>query len=278
MIRARWIIGTSLLAIGLLAAGCSWRAYGYDHRHFSRQPFGLFLTASSAASLHVDWDFVVPGGSAFSASPAVYDNTDYIGALNRRFYAICATGSNRATIRWQYPPIVAPTAPGPCSTTTAPLVLSSGYGGQPSGPGIASSAAIVSNVAGHAAAGIYGAPDPNSNGGDGRLWALDTATGECIWKSEVIAPTSGTTKIGYSSPAIAHGRAYVGVSAKHPDNPITAGRVFAIDLTTGAKDPAFSFAAAGSSPPGGGVWGSPAITPSGNVVVTTGNSCRHELY
>lgn len=137
---------------------------------------------------------------------------------------------------------------------------------------------------------IFAAPDPNSNGGDGRLWALDAATGQCIWKSAVIAPTSGTSKIGYSSPAIAHGRAYIGVSAKRPDAPITAGRVFAIDLATGALDPAFNFCAAGvpvagggcatpipgggTTPvPGGGIWSSLAITPSGNLVVTTGNSC-----
>lgn len=135
----------------------------------------------------------------------------------------------------------------------------------------------MDNVAGHTAV-IFGAPDPNSNGGDGRLWALDAATGQCVWKSAVIAPTSGTSKIGYSSPAIAHGRAYVGVSAKSPDNPIAAGRVFAIDLSNGALDPAFNFSAVGGPVPGGGIWSSPAITPSGNVVVTTGNSCIHEPW
>jgi outer membrane protein assembly factor BamB len=148
--------------------------------------------------------------------------------------------------------------------------------GNPSGPGIASSASIVSNVAGHSAAVIFGAPDPNSNSGDGRLWALDASTGQCIWRSAVLAPTSGTAKIGYSSPAIAHGHAFVGISAKRPDAPITVGRIFSVNLATGALDPAFNFAAVGGPAPGGGVWSSPAITPSGNVVVTTGNSCINE--
>jgi outer membrane protein assembly factor BamB len=154
------------------------------------------------------------------------------------------------------------------------LLIASGSG-NPSGPGIASSAAIVSNVAGHTAV-IFGAPDPNSNGGDGRLFALDEGSGQCVWKSAVLAPTSGTAKIGYSSPAIAHNRAYVGVSAKRPDAPITVGKVFAINLADGSRDTSFNFSAVGGGPPGGGVWSSPAITPSGNVVVTTGNSCIHE--
>ncbi len=282
MSRIGLLATIGLVAVSLISSGCAsrdWRAYGYDHRHFSRQPNEPTLNASTAATLdwqpssQVRWRFTIPGGgSSFTASPSVYDNTVYIGALSGIFYAIHARGPSAGAIRWQYPPAAAPSPPDPCGTTTAPLLIASGSG-NPSGPGIASSAAIVRNVAGHAAAVIFGAPDPNSNGGDGRLWALDAATGQCIWRSSVIAPTSGTSKIGYSSVAIAHGRAYVGVSAKRPDSPITTGRVLAIDLATGALDPAFSFASSGP-PAGGGVWSSPAITPSGNVVVVTGNSCN----
>lgn len=260
-----------LIAVTLLGAGCSWRGYGHDTTHFSRQPSEYSLNASSVATLHVDWDFAV-AGTSFTASPSAYGNTVYIGGLNGIFYAVYASGASKGTLRWQYPPAVAPIPPDACGTTTAPLLIASGSG-NPSGPGIASSAAIVDNVAGHGAAVIFGAPDPNSNSGDGRLWALDAMTGQCIWKSDVIAPTSGTSKIGYSSPAIAHGRAYVGVSAKRPDAPITIGRVFAINLTTGALDTSFNFASSGP-PAGGGVWSSPAVTPSGNIVVTTGNSCH----
>ncbi len=266
-----------LALICFTCVGCrdtSWRAYGHDTTQFSRQPNESVLNASTVSTLHVIWDFSVPGGGALTASPAVYDNTVYIGSLNGHFYAVYASGAKQGQIRWQYPPAAPPDPPDPCGTTTAPLLIAAGSG-NPSGPGIASSAAIANSVAGHTAV-IFGAPDPNSNGGDGRLWALDEATGQCIWKSAVIAPTSGTSKIGYSSPAIAHGRAYVGVSAKRPDAPITLGRVFAVDLSNGALDPAFNFSAVSGPAPGGGVWSSPAITPSGNIVVTTGNSCIHE--
>jgi outer membrane protein assembly factor BamB len=281
-----------LVTLTLVGPAChrrDWPAYGYDHRHISRQPHEAVLRASSVATLHTTMDFVIPlpgegvvppGVASFTASPTVYDNTVYIGGLNGRFYAVYASGPNKGTLRWKYPPALQPNPPDPCGTTTAPLLIASGSG-NPSGPGIASSAAVVRKVAGHAAVVVFGAPDPNSNWGDGRLWALDAASGACIWKSDVIAPTGGTSKIGYSSPAIAHERAYVGVSAKQPDWPITRGRVYAVHLSTGTKDPAFQFASTGVPPPGstvdagGGVWSSPAITPSGNVVVTTGNSCNN---
>jgi outer membrane protein assembly factor BamB len=249
----------------------SWRAYGYDYRHFSRQPKESVLNASSASSLHLNWNFTTADGGQITASPSVYGNTVYVGTLGGHFYAIWASGPSQGTVRWQYPPATPPSTPDPCGTTTTVMRIVSGSG-NPSGPGIASSAAIVDNVAGHTAV-IFGAPDGNSNGGDGRLWALDASTGQCIWRSGVIAPTGGTSKIGYSSPAIAHGRAYVGVSAKRPDYPITVGKVFAVVLATGALDAGFNFSAT-SPPAGGGVWGSPAITPSGNVVTVTGNSCN----
>ena len=214
MSRGKVVVTLGLLMLAILAAGCaSWRGYGHDNTHFSRQPKEFDLNAASVSTLHVDWDFSIPGGS-FTASPSVYDDTVYIGGLNGIFYAIYATGANKGMMRWQYPPASGPVPVDACGTTTAPLLIASGSG-NPSGPGIASSAAIVKDVAGHTAV-VFGAPDPNSNGGDGRLWALDASTGQCIWKSSVIAPTAGTSKIGYSSPAIAHGRAYIGVSPNCP--------------------------------------------------------------
>jgi outer membrane protein assembly factor BamB len=278
MSRGKLVILLGLLTLPTFGAdGASWRQYGFDNTHFSRQPSETDLNAASVATLHVDWDFSIPFDGrtdSFSASPSVDDNTVYIGGRNGIFYAIFATGPLKGTIRWRYPPVVTP-PPDACGTTTTPLLIGGGENpsGDASGPGIASSAAIVDNVAGHTVV-IFGAPDPTSNRGDGRLWALDTATGQCIWKSTVLAPTGGTSKIGYSSPAIAHGRAYIGVSAKNPDDPITIGKLFAIDLNTGSVDPAFNFAAMGS-PAGGGIWSSPAVTPSGNIVFTTGNSCNN---
>jgi outer membrane protein assembly factor BamB len=277
----RLIFGELGLAAAVVLSGCaSWRGYGHDHAHSSWQRHEFTLNTTTAASLdyqpasHTRWDFVASGN--FTASPAVFDNTVYIGSLNGVFYAIWASGPSAGTVRWQYPPATPPSPPDACGTTTAPLLIAFGSG-NPSGPGIASSAAIAEDVAHHEWAVIFGAPDPNSNQGDGRLWALDAKGGQCIWKSDVIAPTSSTSKIGYSSPAISHGRAYVGLSAKQPDAPITIGRVFAVDLASGAVDATFGSAGGvvSSDPPaGGGVWSSPAVAPDRSVIITTGNSCH----
>ena len=100
---------------------------------------------------------------------------------------------------------------------------------------------------------MFGAPDPTSNGGDGRLWALDEATGQCIWKSDILAPVGDKAKIGYSSPVIAHNRAYVGISARIPDD-ITVGKLFAVMLADGHLDPGFHFSAVGETGPNWGRW------------------------
>lgn len=275
----RRILGVTLLAGAAFAsAGCSpgWHTLGHDAQRTAHQRKELLLNASTVSTLHVVWDFPVPSGGALTASPSLDENTVYVGSLNGFFYAVYATGPNQGKLRWQYPPAVAPSPPDACATTTAPLLIASGSG-NPSGPGVASSAAIVEHVKGHKAV-VFGAPDPNSNGGDGRLWALDTKDGHCIWKSDVIAPTSGTAKIGYSSPAIAHNRAYVGMAAKFPDAPITVGQITAIHLANGKTDTGFSFQAVGGAAPGGGIWSSPSITPQGDLIVTTGNSCMNETF
>src|SRR2546422_5555 len=152
------------LALAFSGPGCAdtdWRSYGHDSRLFSKQPNESTLNASSVSSLHVVWDFVVPGTGALTASPSVYDNTVYVGSLNGHFYALYASGANQGQVRWEYPPTVAPNPPDACGTSTSPLLIAQGAGSQPSGPGIASSASIVNSVAGHTAV-IFGAPDPSS--------------------------------------------------------------------------------------------------------------------
>jgi len=268
---------TLLVGAALFASGCEhhhdWSSYGHDSSRRAHQREEEKLNVSTVKTLNFTtsgWVFQSPGGS-FVASPTVHESTVYIGdGVTGVFYGIYARGPNQGKVRWRYPPTTAPSPADACGTTAAPLLISVGFG-NPSGPGIASSATVAEHVAGHTAV-IFGAPDPNSNGGDGRLWALDASTGQCIWKSAVIAPTSGSSKIGYSSPAIAHERAYVGVAARTPDAPITIGQLYAVRLADGSLDAGFNFAASGA-PAGGGIWSSPAITPGGNIIVTTGNSC-----
>jgi outer membrane protein assembly factor BamB len=190
----------------------------------------------------------------FSASPVVYGDKVFVGHLNGHMYALDAkTGK----VIWRYPvgndpPLMSPTK---CN---------------PSSPGIASTPFAVSSVGGNPAI-VFGAPDPSSNNGDGKVWALNANTGTLIWKSPVLAVRASNEQIGYDSPVVWRNHVYVGIS-NHCDSPIIAGKVFALDLATGALLPGFTTFVA-SAIRGGGLWSSPAATADGDVLITTGNGC-----
>jgi outer membrane protein assembly factor BamB len=120
------------------------------------------------------------------------------------------------------------------------------------------------------------------------LWALDTATGNLIWKSDVVARVNGCPgplheRITYSSPLVFSGRVFVGVHDA-ADNPVQKGKIIAVDLNSGNLAPGFSFVAAGAPGDptcggvcGAGVWDSPA-TDGKSVIFTTGNVCDWNKY
>lgn len=277
----------ALLLLGLFVwTGCAsrnWAVYRYDTHRTGHQPHPSAVSdPSRVPTLHEIWKFK-PSDSGdsdapgFAASPTVYRGKVFVGHRNGRFYAVNA---NTGALIWRYP------QPG------QPLLIQD-YGGNPSAPGIASSATIATvrvkwfwffkravKVV------IFGAPDPSvclgspQACGSGRLWALNVDTGELVWKSDIVAKLTGTNwgsttelheRIGYSSPVVANGKVYVGI-ADNGDSPIQRGQLVAVDLQTGARANSFSFFA--SDPPrGGGIWSSPAAH-GGRIIVTTGNGCR----
>jgi len=233
----------------------------YGAGRTSNQPNSSALSdASRVASLHELWRWhpalsgdadVNAQGYGFSASPIVYEGLIYAAHLNGRLYAIDTSG----IVRWKYPPAGA-----------SPLVHPTAC--NPSGPGISSTPA-VSSVKGVSAV-LFGASDPTAAGGDGRVWAVNASTGALLWKSPVLASLAANEQIGYDSPVVIGQRVYVGIS-DHCYVPIIAGKVFALDLQTGALLPGFRTFVA-SSIRGGGLWSSPAIA-NGDVFVTTGSGC-----
>src|SRR5229473_464656 len=273
-----------------LTAGCAredWPTYRHDPSRTADQPHASALSdPARVPTLHSLWDFhpasVGDPDDQFSASPTVYKGKVFVGSLNGRFYAV-----DRATggFLWKYPPNPQP-----------PLL--SQFLGNPSGPGIASSATVarlwihwfwflklpVTVV-------IFGAPDPATClgsppvCGSGRLWALNVKTGGLVWKSDIVATLNGLTfnnnpppgfterheRIGYSSPVVLHHKVYVGVG-DDGDSPIQRGKLVAVDLRTGSLIPGFGFNSSGP-PRGGGIWSSPAAH-HGRLFVTTGNGCR----
>lgn len=85
-------------------------------------------------------------------------------------------------------------------------------------------------------------------------------------------------RITYSSPLVWSGRVFVGVHDAG-DDPVQKGRLVAVDLGTGKLSSGFPFFVDGAPADptcggvcGGGVWDSPAASPTG-VVFTTGNVC-----
>jgi outer membrane protein assembly factor BamB len=256
----------ALTALVLVSAGCSrdWPAFRHNWLRTAQQPNHSALTdPAQVPGLAVRWTYPAAGAlSPFRASPIVYKGRVFLGNANGRFYALDA---NSGALLWQYP----------SATSTA---LTSQFTCNPSSEGIASSA-VIARINGTDAV-IFGAPDRSvgTGLGEGRLFALDAATGSEIWKSPVIARLTGTgstqfhEQIGYSSPIVFNQRIYVGV-ADHCDNPIQKGRVIAVHVATGAIDTAFNFCSTGScadATRGGGVWSSIAAW-NDSVYVTTGN-------
>jgi outer membrane protein assembly factor BamB len=256
------------LAFGAVL-GCSkdWPAFRHNLLRTAHQGRSSPLAdPTRAPSLAVRWTYPATGAlSPFRASPIVYRGRVFIGNANGRFYALDA---NTGALLWQYPPTASP-------------ALTSQFTCNPSSQGIASSA-VIGNVSG-ADAVIFGAPDQSfgTGLGEGRLFALNAATGAELWKSPVVARLTGVDwgsktqfheQIGYSSPLVFNDRVYVGV-ANHCDNPIQKGRVVAVHLSTGLIDTAFSYCSTGActdSTRGGGVWSSVAGW-NDSVYVTTGN-------
>ena len=262
-----------ILIAGLMGCSQHWEMYRHDVIRSGGQINASDLSnPARVPSLAVRWTFPVPASdtiagmfSAFRASPVVSHDRVFVGSNNGRFYALNA---NTGAVLWKYPNPLAPP-------------LRSQWQCNPSSRGIAGGA-IVTRIGGVDAV-IFGAPDLSlgTGFGEGRLFALNAATGADIWKSGVVARLTGISgastelheQTGYSSPVVSGGRVYIGV-ANHCDNPIQKGRVVSVRLADGVVDTAFSFCAAGActdNSRGGGVWSSVAAFGDG-LYVTTGNS------
>lgn len=105
-------------------------------------------------------------------------------------------------------------------------------------------------------------------GGDGYLYALNAATGAVIWKSVIGIPSKTENNYyDWSSPTVANGNIYVGVSS-NCDNPLIKGGLKEYNQATGALENFYQ------SYPGhsiqASVWSSAAYGSNG-VFITTGN-------
>ena len=228
-----------------------WPGFLLDTGHSSYNAAATTITPGNAATLSPAWRWLVPpstnaGKTTLWASPTVVNGVVYIGAEDGWFFAIDTTTHRRL---W--------------STFLGILV-------QPP------------NICGGGTRGIIStarvAPDPTTgaltvyvDSPDGNLYALNAATGATVWRGQVDVPNPPTADYyAWSSPLVANGKVYIGVSAECGTPHVQAG-VASFDQATGAKI-AYWHDLPGNMI-GASVWSSPALASDGSILVSTGSSC-----
>jgi outer membrane protein assembly factor BamB len=112
------------------------------------------------------------------------------------------------------------------------------------------------------------------SGADGYLYALSASKLRVEWKSVIGIPS--TKEINYfdwSSPTVASGRIYTGVSS-NCDTPLVRGGLISYSQETGRKLGEFYTVPKGRV--GGSIWSSIGVAPSGAIYATTGNGPESE--
>lgn len=237
----------SLMAAPSVAASPStdWPAYLFGPKHPSKSASTL-ITPANAGSLVKAWTFTSPKptmsgqpSGGFVASPIVYGGRVFIGSNTGVIYALDETTGKVSWSRFLgFVPKLT------CNSR-----------------GIAATASVAVDPA-------TLKPTVYVSSGDGYLFALDAATGAVVWKS-VIGLQSATQNdyFDWSSPTVANGSVYIGVSAQC-DTPLIRGAVRKYDQATGTLEAEYFSVPSGQI--GASVWSSVAVTATA-VFVTTGN-------
>ena len=230
---------------------CDWGMYGRTLARTFSSDCPSPIAPGTVAGLRPAWTFRVPptaGDQAtFTASPAVVDGVVYIGGWNGVMYALdAATGD----VRWEH--------------ATAPAT------GATYGP-IVSSAAVTDVRVGRTLRRlvVFGAGP--------RLYALDAASGDEVWVTDMGSGVVDDPTEMQSSPAVWNDTVYVGLDVHNKPGEVTGGNrggLLAFDVRTGALRWRYDPEAAAGRPPSGcgGVWGSPVVDPgAGRVYFGTAN-------
>jgi outer membrane protein assembly factor BamB len=224
-----------------------WPAYLDGPAHTSDNLAQVAITPANAAALVQKWHFVGDPptqqgqpGPTFNASPTVADGAVFIGSRTGWFYKLDeSTGQVLDKVFFGYQPHHTCTAGGLIATATVAKDPSDGQDT------------------------VYvGAPD-------GYLYALRASDLSVKWKSVIAIPsTTVSDYFQWSSPTVANGRIYIGVSS-HCDKPLIRGGVIGYVQATGKIFGRYFDVPKGVV--GGSVWSSVA---AGNryVFVTTGNA------
>ncbi len=229
-------------AATIASPGEDWPKYRRDLANTGRSA-ETGLSSANVSLLKKKWTFDT--GGKVSASPAVATvggvSTVFVGSWSGNFFALNALTGQKI---WSFAidPVVGCVLNNPSR--------------------IGSSAAVESGIV------YFGAVN-------GFVYALDGTTGGLVWKIQLGDPCLGYEI--WSSPAVDTGVVYVGV-ASHNSAPCVAGRVVALNATTGAIVWSFDTVDQTTCPVpgtclGAAIWSSPAIDTTFNTLyIGTGNA------
>ena len=241
--------GAAAVQAGTVRAGAGqdWPAFLYGPAHSSYAGAQTAITPASTRTLVRKWHFIdrkkaIPGvlGAGYLASPTVADGSVFIGSDDGWFYQL-----NADTGAVQHQVFIGYQRRKTCRAN-----------------GVVSTAAV--------------APDPRTHlptvyvaGPDGYLYAFSASDLALKWKSVIAIPSARTSNyFDWSSPTIAHGRIYIGLSS-HCDVPLIHGGLIGYSQATGRKFAEFHTLP--GSADGGSVWSSAAVGEDGDIYVSTGN-------
>jgi outer membrane protein assembly factor BamB len=227
-----------VLAAVLALAGCDWTMFHGGPSGSSLAVDAGFTPAHLASAVR-QWRFH-PGGS-IAASPVTFGGRVFLGGGNGVFYAL---DENSGAVLWQRNFGTQPVL----ECTTSPV-------------GFVSTAAVRGDGNGHPLVYVYAT--------NGHLLELNGLTGATVWDQLVQAPSPDLNDVfPWSSPVLAHGKVYIGVSS-NCDTPFVTGGVKSFDQATGRPIAAYTTMPAGYV--GAGVWTS-VVVDSSSVYLTTGST------
>ncbi|MGH3497601.1 MAG: PQQ-binding-like beta-propeller repeat protein [Nocardioidaceae bacterium] len=215
-----------------------WPAYERNVAHSSAAFGTAAITTANAGSLHQVWHWTPPSGD-LEASPTVANGLVYIGTGGGTFYALNA---GTGVLAWS-------------------RTLDVGRTGQCAGKGIEATATVANDP-------VTGGPTVYAEGAR-YLYALNASTGAVVWK-RLVGPSGTTANASYynwSSPTVAQGHIYVGLSSRC-DRPLIRGGEVEYSQHTGAV--LHTYYDMPNHHVGGSIWSSAAYK-NGSVWVTTGN-------
>jgi polyvinyl alcohol dehydrogenase (cytochrome) len=251
----RLVIVAATAGLALSAAGSAdaatpgdWSSYLNGPAHTSYSAAETTITPANATKLASRWRFLgvsptKPGqpGRGFLSSPTVVGGKVYIGADTGWFYKIDAVTGHLLAKRFV----------GFQRATTCP----------PS-RGFVDTATVEQDGSGQLMVYV--------GGPDGYLYALRASNLSVKWRSVIAIPSAKVNDyFEWSSPTVARGRVYIGVSS-NCDQPLVPSSLISYSQANGKRRSVFHPLPAGMT--GAGIWSSAAVDSDGDAYVTTGNS------